>query len=92
MARYIIVIQFKLGNEGDTVNLEKVLSSNFKTQKLTDRSYIILSTNTTVEIRNYLVNNVPSIDQIFIGELGASAAWRSLYSSSDDIKKMYEDE
>lgn len=92
MTRYIIVVQFKLGNETDSVNLEKILSSNFKTQKLTDRSYLILSSNTTVEIRNYLTNNVPSIDQIFIGELGVSAAWRSLYSSSDDIKKMFEDE
>lgn len=92
MTLFIITIEWKLGITPENTAFESILTSNFKIQKLTEYSYLIESSNTAVEIRNYIVNAMPTIERVFVGELSTSAAWRNMQSSSNDIKLMFENE
>ncbi len=92
MELYILVIEWEEGKIPETFGLEHLLESNFRWVKLTDNSYLIKSVNTTKEIRNYINLKVSNIRRLFVGEMNTSAAWKSMYSGSEAIRKMYEDE
>ncbi len=92
MTLYIINVEWKDDILKETSALENLINTNFKNQKLLEGSYLILSSNTSVEIRNYLVNNLPAIHRIFIGEMSSSAAWRNVMSDSNDVKQMFNNE
>lgn len=91
MIQYIIIVEWKaLGITNSS--LERLLESNFKCVKLTSQSYIISCLNTPVEIRNFLTDNLPNIDRLFIGELKSSAAWRNMLSENEMIKRLFNNE
>lgn len=92
MALYIITVEWRQGEISDKSSLDTLISSSFKNQKLTNVSYLVESSNTAVDIRNFVVNSIPSVDRVFVGEMATSAAWRNMQSSSTDIKLMYENE
>lgn len=92
MYLYIITIEWNKELLPEQALLENTLSSNFKYKKLSDTTYLILSSNSAVEIRNYLTSSINSLYRIFIGELSSTAAWRNLMSESDEIKEMFNHE
>lgn len=89
MYLYIVYIEWNKQQVPESDALENILSANFKNKKLAEDIYIILSSNSAVEVRNYLVSKINTIDKIFVGELSSSAAWRNLIADSDEIKEMF---
>lgn len=85
----IVIVGWKPQTLSESSSLEELINNNFQYAKLTESSYLILCNNTTVEVRDFIINNVDKIDRIFVGEAGDSAAWRNLLTDSENIKGLY---
>lgn len=90
MNQYIVIAEWD--TSGSSYSLERLLESHFKWVKLTSQSYIIRSSNTPIEIRNFLSVNFPNISRLFVGELNSSAAWKNMLSGSEMIKELFNNE
>lgn len=92
MRLYIITIEKKDNVLSVTDSVEDILRNNFIYVKLTESSYLVRSQNSSVEIRNFLVENTVGINRLFVGEMANSAAWRNMLSENDNIKELFNNE
>lgn len=92
MRLYIITIEKKDNVLSVTDSVEDILRNNFIYVKLTESSYLVRSQNSSVEIRNFLVENTVGINRLFVGEMANSAAWRNMLSENDNIKEIFNNE
>ena len=92
MSIYIVAIEWSPERIPETTNLEGLFNANFQWVKLTELTYLITSSNTPVEIRNFITNRIPALERIFVGEVNYSAAWRNMESDSNNIKQLFGDE
>lgn len=92
MRLYIITIEKKDKILSVTESVEDILRNNFIYVKLTESSYLVRSQNSSVEIRNFLVENTVGINRLFVGEMANSAAWRNMLSENDNIKEIFNNE
>lgn len=92
MQLYIITIEKKDKILSVTDSVEDILRNNFIYVKLTESSYLVRSQNSSVEIRNFLVENTVGINRLFVGEMANSAAWRNMLSENDNIKELFNNE
>lgn len=90
MNKYIILIEWTQIPATET--LESILSQNFIYAKLTEHAYMIISNVGAIDIRNYISDNVKSIERIFISQVSAPAAWRGMLSDSSVIKDLFNHE
>ena len=92
MQLYIITIERKekilFGND----SVEDVLRNNFIYVKLTESAYLVKSQNSSVEIRNFLVENAGVIERLFVGEMASTAAWKNMISDNEYIKGIFNNE
>ena len=89
MYLYIIIIEWEKNILPETTSLQDLLSANFTSRSITENSYLVLSNNSSVEIRNYILNNIKHLNRIYVGEMSTAAAWRKAMSDSDEIKEMF---
>ena len=89
MYLYIIIIEWEKNILPETTALQELLSANFTSRSITENSYLVLSNNSSVEIRNYIVNSIKHLNRIYVGEMSTTAAWRNAMSDSDEIKEMF---
>ena len=89
MHLYIIIIEWEKNILPETTSLQDLLSANFTSRSITENSYLVLSNNSSVEIRNYIINNIKHLNRIYVGEMSTAAAWRNAMSDSDEIKEMF---
>lgn len=92
MQLYIITIERKEKILSGTDSVEDILRNNFIYVKLTESAYLIKSQNSSVEIRNFLVENTGIIERLFVGEMASSAAWRNMLSDNENIKDIFNNE
>ena len=92
MSVYIVAIEWSSERIPETANLEGLFKTNFQWVKLTDLTYLITSSNTPVEIRNFITSKIPALERIFVGEMNYSAAWRNMEADSSNIKQLFGDE
>lgn len=90
MNKYILVIEWAQIPVADT--LESILSQNFIYAKLTEHAYMILSNAGAIDIRNYITDNVKSMERIFISQVSVPAAWRGMLNDSSVIKDLFNHE
>lgn len=89
MYLYIIIIEWEKNILPEATALQDLISANFTSISITENSYLVLSNNSSVEIRNYIVNNIKHLNRIYVGEMSTTAAWKNAMSDSDEIKEMF---
>lgn len=92
MQLYIITIERKEKILSGTDSVEDVLRNNFIYVKLTESAYLVKSQNSSVEIRNFLVENTVVIERLFVGEMASTAAWKNMISDNEYIKGIFNNE
>ena len=92
MSIYIVAIKWNTERVEETTTLESLLDANFKWVKLTEDLYLIVSSNSPIEIRNFITSKLANLSRIFIGEMKESAAWRNMLADNDKIKQIFSNE
>jgi len=85
----VYIISYDLSSPGQ--NYERVLKAikaNNAWARLGGSSYVVISNNTEVQIRDLIMNEMDTNDKLFVGILKAPAAWYGLGDEvSDWLKK-----
>jgi hypothetical protein len=55
--------------------------------KPTESCYVLETSETCEQIRDYLLNYIDADDRLFVAELTGVAAWYKVYCGDDDLKK-----
>ena len=77
--RQTYLISYDLRNPGQNYEaLLKKIKSSSGWARLGDSAYIIISEDSAVNIRDYLMTVLDNNDKIFVGVINAPAAWRGL--------------
>lgn len=79
------IVTYELLRPGQ--NYEELISriKSYETwAKLGGSEYIIVTTKSATQIRDYLINAIDSNDRIFVGILSAPAAWSGM---SDEVSR-----
>lgn len=91
--KYIIVLEYGTESIGNSIsNIIEMLNSIGKTLQLTEHSFMMLSVDTAVVIRDAIKNSPYDIESIFVAEVDSPAAWRSLAADNNDVKTFLRNE
>ncbi len=91
--KYIIILEYSTDNIGDSIsNIVEMLNSIGKTLQLSTHSFMMLSVDSAVVIRDAIKNSPFDIESIFVAEVDSPAAWRSLVADNNDVKTFLRNE
>lgn len=91
--KYIIVLEYGIESIREGIpNIVEMLNSIGKTVQLTTHSFMMLSVDTAVVIRDAIKNSPFDIESIFVAEVDSPAAWRSLVADNNDVKTFLRNE
>ena len=85
MSSYII--SYDLRKIRDYTSLGSAIKSYGTWAKITESMWIIVSNQTTVQIRNFLSRYMDDDDRLFVAKYGGSAAWKNIIASNEWLHK-----
>lgn len=90
---YIIVLEYSSDDVGNFLpGILEMLNSIGKTLLLSGHSFMMVSVDTAVIIRDAIKNSPFDIESIFVGEVSSPAAWRNLVADNSDVKAFLRNE
>lgn len=75
MRQLIIVFEFQASNQHKALSLKELIRQYGKYAFITNNSCIIWTNDTDVIVRDHLKSALGLGDKIFVGKIGAPAAW-----------------
>jgi hypothetical protein len=79
MKKTAYIISYDLNNPGQNYeNVLRVIKSYNAWARLGGSAYIVITTSTAVEIRDSILKEMDSNDQLFVGNIQPPAAWFGL--------------
>lgn len=82
---YIVIYKLKTGEQEE--KLREALKVYAVWAKLTDNSLAIITNESAIEIRDFLMKALSDGDSIFVIRSGIEAAWSNLLSSSEWLRE-----
>lgn len=77
------IVSYDLSEPGQNYeNVLKAIKKHSGWARLGGSAYVVLSDNSTVEVRNAIATALDSNDKLFVGTINAPAAWIGL---TDDV-------
>lgn len=91
--KYIIILEYSTDDVGGILpNVVEMLNSIGRTLQLSKHSFMMLSVDAAVVIRDAIKNSPFEIESIFVAEVNSPAAWRNLAADNNDVKTFLRNE
>jgi hypothetical protein len=81
------IINYDLRNSRDYESLYKAIKSYGTYAKILKSCWAIVTTQSAVQVRDFLLSHMDSDDGLFVVKSGAEAAWINVDCTSDWLKK-----
>lgn len=81
MAAYIIT--YDLRKNRDYEALYNAIKSYGTWAKITQSSWAIVTSQTSIQIRDFLISHMDEDDRLFVSKYGGTAAWKNVIAKND---------
>jgi hypothetical protein len=81
------IISYDLRKERDYEELYKAIRSFETYARITDSTWAVVTTETTVQVRAFLKKHLDKDDRLFIIKSGVGAAWSNVKCKNEWLKK-----
>lgn len=87
-SRFIIVVEIGSSYEYTQERIYDLICSMGHAAQLTEHSFLLVTEQNAVYIRDAIKNSPYDVDGIFVISADAPAAWRKVMADNDDIKTL----
>ncbi len=88
MSCYIISYDLRKRNQSDYQSLYKAIKAYGTWARITDSTWAIVTDESAVEIRDYLLKNIDEDDRLFVVKSGVEAAWQEVRCRNEWLRKQ----
>jgi hypothetical protein len=81
------IISFEVLTDADLTDFYNALKSYGTWARVTEHTWAIVTEEGAKEVRDYLIQFLPTNSRIFVIKSGSVAAWRNLICSTEWLKK-----
>lgn len=81
------IISYDLNPERDEASIHQAIKSYGTWAKINGSTWAILTANSAVSVRDYLIQKFSQTDRLFIVRSGVESAWRNVECSNEWLKK-----